>query len=402
MNDEDLLAAVVRRIDTGKVASEMVTTFRAGISGYQRLPEAVVQGQIAEIVLRNVEIFFASVVNGRAPSDDELEAFRQSAKARATEGMPLEDLLHAYRLGGRLGWQAIVDEAGPEEQGGLSFGADLLMQYVDRVTAAVTEAYLEERQHPVAEEERSLRDLLEALMETGPLDFRLQELAERLGFSLAEVYRPFAETVPGAPASRHSRIAATLRAGGVLALTEGNRIAGLLPPDRDELPAEDGTALVAVGEPTGRAELAEGLEEVRLLVDFGARLGRTGRIATEDLLPELLLARSPRLASLLEQRALGPLESYAERRSSGLVETLEAFLDADLDRRAAAERLHVHPNTLDYRLRRISELTGLDLAKVDDLVLFALATRTRATAARPPARAGAEAANLSSTTMLAP
>ena len=401
MNDQDVLATVVRRIDTGKVASEMVATFRAGISGYQRLPEGVVQGQIAEIVLRNVEIFFASVVNGRAPSDDELAAFRQSAQARATEGMPLEDLLHAYRLGGRLGWQAIVDEATPEEQGALSFGADLLMQYVDRVTAAVTEAYLDERQAPVSEEERSLRELLEALMETGPLDYQLQELAERVGFPLAEVYRPFAETVPGAPARRHSRIAATLRTRGVLALTEANRIAGLLPPDRDEVPPEDETALVAVGEPTGRAELGEGLEEVRLLVDFGSRLGRTGRIATEDLLPELLLARSPRLASLLEQRALAPLEEYAERRSSDLVETLEAFLAADLDRRAAAERLHVHPNTLDYRLRRIDELTGLDLGRVDDLVLCALASRARASA-RPPATGQAEAADLSPATTAAP
>lgn len=399
MNEHDALAVVVRRIDTGQVADDMVATFRAGISGYQRLPETVVTGQIAEIVLRNVEIFFSSVIDGRPPSDGELAGFRDSAKARATEGMPLEDLLHAYRLGGRLGWQAIVDEASPEEQGALKSGADLLMAYVDRVTAAVTEAYLEERQHLVSEEERSLRDLLEAVMETGPIDFRLQELAERVGFPLADSYRPFAQAVRDAPARNHSQIAAKLRARGILALTEGHRVTGLLPPAVDEV-EPDREGLVAVGEATGRAELAEGLEEVRLLVDFGSRLGRTGRIAPQDLLPELLLARSPRLAALLERRALGPLEDYAEPRSPDLVETLMAFLAVDCDRRSAAKLLQVHPNTLDYRLGRIGELTGLDLGCVDDLVLLALAARARAVAARPPAAPDADDASLSQATSI--
>jgi DNA-binding PucR family transcriptional regulator len=39
----------------------------------------------------------------------------------------------------------------------------------------------------------------------------------------------------------------------------------------------------------------------------------------------------------------------------------------DRDRRAAAHALHVHPNTVDYRLRRISELTGLSAHRTEDL-----------------------------------
>ena len=99
-----------------------------------------------------------------------------------------------------------------------------------------------------------------------------------------------------------------------------------------------------------------------------------------------VLARSPRLAELARQRALGPLEEYAERRGSDLIDTLEVFLDADLDRRRAAERLHVHPNTLDYRLRRVAELTGLDLSRAGDLTLAALALKQRAMTAPPEGR----------------
>jgi DNA-binding PucR family transcriptional regulator len=102
-----------------------------------------------------------------------------------------------------------------------------------------------------------------------------------------------------------------------------------------------------------------------------------GVLAVNEHVPELLLARSPQLGRTVERRALGPLEDYAERRSADLLDTLETFMAADLDRRAAAELLHVHPNTLDYRLKRIEELTGLAVSRPDDLALLALALKHR-------------------------
>jgi DNA-binding PucR family transcriptional regulator len=101
----------------------------------------------------------------------------------------------------------------------------------------------------------------------------------------------------------------------------------------------------------------------------------TGTVSVRDFLPELLLARSPQLGATIERRALGPLRDYSERRSADLLETLEVFMEAGLDRRTAAERLHVHPNTLDYRLRRVEELTGLAMSRPDDLALIALALK---------------------------
>src|SRR5581483_7458976 len=117
------------------VAERMVATFRGQIAGYQRLPEPVVLGQIFEVSRRNVELFFRSVMEGRDVSEDDLSPFKESAKDRAAEGMPLEDLLHAYRLGGRLAWEAITAAARPAEQQALLIGADLVMGYVDRVSA---------------------------------------------------------------------------------------------------------------------------------------------------------------------------------------------------------------------------------------------------------------------------
>lgn len=378
-SDQDLLADVVRRLDPAEVADRMVARFRSGIAGYRRLPEPVVAGQIMEISRQNVELFFRSVLEGRGPTDEDLKPFCESAKDRAGEGMPLEDLLHAYRLGGRIGWQAVTQAAREEERGALLLGAERLMDYVDRVSSVVAQAYLDERQHLVSEEERRLRDLFDAVVAGTAMGPGLRELAEQLGFPLGKEYRPFAETVPGAGAYEHAQLAASLRGRGVLALTEGDRVSGLAPPNGGAhgwLGPEG--ALLAIGDPTARPDLADALEEVRLLVDLGRRLGRTGELRPEGFLTELLLARSPRLAALVRDRALGPLEDGSGRRGADLLETLQTFLDCELDRRRAAERLHVHPNTLDYRLRRVEEQTGLDPGRPEDLMLMALALKQRA------------------------
>jgi DNA-binding PucR family transcriptional regulator len=48
------------------------------------------------------------------------------------------------------------------------------------------------------------------------------------------------------------------------------------------------------------------------------------------------------------------------------VATLTAWLDAFGDIAAAAAAVHVHPNTLRYRLRRLAEVAGIDLDNADD------------------------------------
>jgi DNA-binding PucR family transcriptional regulator len=94
-------------------------------------------------------------------------------------------------------------------------------------------------------------------------------------------------------------------------------------------------------------------------------------------LPEQLLASSPQVAERLREAVLGPLEDYAPRGRADLLGTLETFVACDRDRRRAAARLQVHPNTLDYRLRRIQGLTGLNLGSSSDLVLVCLALMQR-------------------------
>jgi PucR-like helix-turn-helix protein len=377
MRAQQTLADIVRRVDTADVALRMVEVFRTEIAAYRRLPESALDGQVVEISRRNVDAFFNSLVEGRALEEDEVEAFRTSARNRASEGLPLADLLHAYRLGGRTAWEALVEAAEPEEQAALLPGVARLLEHVDRVSAAVTETYYDWSRRLASEDERQVRDLFDALTGEGPLEGPMLGLAETQGMPVADEYAPFVLALPGAEMHVHAQHAAGLRRrGGALAVTEGDRIVGLLAKrERDPAAGSESRVLCAVGEPAPRGELRSALLDLRALLDLGLRRRLTGRIELDDHLPELLLAGSPRIAERLRRRALARLEDYAARSRANLLETLDTFVACDLDRRRAAKRLHVHPNTLDYRLRRVEELTGLRLSRVSDMVLICLALK---------------------------
>ena len=65
----------------------------------------------------------------------------------------------------------------------------------------------------------------------------------------------------------------------------------------------------------------------------------------------------------------------ADRRGQPLRRTLAAWFANDGHAQATAQALHIHRNTLDYRLRRISEATGLDLDNIDDRLLLYIAVQ---------------------------
>jgi DNA-binding PucR family transcriptional regulator len=74
-------------------------------------------------------------------------------------------------------------------------------------------------------------------------------------------------------------------------------------------------------------------------------------------------------------RILAPLFDYDRRHQSELVRTVGTFLDCGGSWNICAERLHVHVNTVRYRIRRIEELTGRDLSTMADRVDLFLALR---------------------------
>lgn len=138
-----------------------------------------------------------------------------------------------------------------------------------------------------------------------------------------------------------------------------------------------GWAALGTGSPAvGAAELRRSLDEARHAHRI-AHLGTsTVRTATDGDLSSymLLLASVPDdVRRLYRERLIGVLERYDAEHRSDLVGTLTAFLDASGSWHRCAEQLHVHVNTLRYRLQRVEQLTGHSLATLRDRVDFCLA-----------------------------
>src|SRR5580704_11794576 len=106
---------------------------------------------------------------------------------------------------------------------------------------------------------------------------------------------------------------------------------------------------------------AEAERTVRVLRDTSP-CGRAARL--DDVYLETVLDRLGEVLENDDDRSYGPiarLTSYDAENGTELTASLRAYLDAFGDVGRAAADVHVHPNTFRYRLRRICEVSGLDL-----------------------------------------
>ncbi|WP_157253542.1 PucR family transcriptional regulator [Nonomuraea typhae] len=131
---------------------------------------------------------------------------------------------------------------------------------------------------------------------------------------------------------------------------------------------------------TGPAALSGLIEEARHARALAALSGERVSVITGDDVSShrtLLAAIPPDLRRSFRTRLLGALEAYDAANQTDLLETLQAFLEESGNWTATAERLHVHVNTLRYRIKRVEELTGRSLNSWDERVDFMLAVRMR-------------------------
>jgi hypothetical protein len=393
--------ALYRRVErqVPRLARRMIDTFVEEIPLYGLLPREQLEGEILAITEANLRLFFTTLRESRRLTGEELAEVRTSAARRAEERVPLDAVLSAYHVGGRIGWQALVDGATEEETSALIAAANRVLTYVQQVSAAVAAAYLEEQQTIYGEERDARRGLASALLSGEPAE----ALAARLGAPVAPAYVVVAlrlgahadesdKGVGGAVAARRK----VRRVQDALDGWAGEHVLGLLEPaggsvllastveDVDERTARlpelvrllqraAGADVVAGAAPAvGSADIPRAAIQAHDVVRLAGRLGRPpGGYVLRDVLLEYQLTRpsdaQPELAHLLD-----PLD-----RNPDLPHTLAAYLGHDLDRRSTASALHVHPNTLDYRLRRIVELTGLDPSTSRGLQLLGAALAAR-------------------------
>jgi hypothetical protein len=376
----------------------VVDRLRAELAVYAELPHEEVAGDIADVVQHNLRLF-ADVLERRGQVEDDRFALqRDSAAQRAEEGVPLDAILSAYHLGTEMSWNEITAGVGPADLADLREMLSHMLAFQRRLVSEVTAAYLETRQVLDVQQHHDRHSLMSALLAGDPPGHpsgtRPAPLYVVITLTLG---RHPDESRPGprarvAARRKIRRVQSTFdRFAGEPALTALDGFGGtaLLPvgsppvwEDLCGLVARTArsadvsiTAAAAVAEPAGvPAAVAQNTEIVELV----ARTGRPpGLYRLSDVLLDYQLSR-PGEALIALACLLRPLESKPE-----LLQTLETYLREDLDRRLTAAALHVHPNTVDYRVRRITQLIGLSPARAADLPRINAALVARRST-RPP------------------
>ncbi|HTJ36104.1 MAG TPA: helix-turn-helix domain-containing protein [Dactylosporangium sp.] len=329
---------------------ELVAAARDASPEVARLPAEESRRHVALLLAAGLAAF-------RQPADDAsfAEAERLGAD-RAAQGVPIAALLGGVRAARTRLLEIAVDRgraAGIADEVLLSAALDF-DRYVSALERHVVDGH-HAAQRCLARGRRDQRDaVLRALLLPGAPPASPDEVAAA-GLREHMAYRcmVFDVTDPGRADALEARLAAC---GGVFGTVEG-RLAGLVAREPSRV---DPAVLVVAGPPLPLERAAAGYRLCVAALAGAARFGRPGRHAALDLAAEAALTAQPELAGLLAGALLGALDP-ADAFHRELAATALAYLDHGqrLDRTAAA--LHVHPNTVRYRLRALQERTALPL-----------------------------------------
>jgi putative transposase len=132
-------------------------------------------------------------------------------------------------------------------------------------------------------------------------------------------------------------------------------------------PSTDDALVVGIGPFVRLDRITGSFRTASRVCDVAGRLGRRGVHGIEDLTWRLAAAEDAEVSRFLAERYLDPLRAEGEF-GAVLEETLRTYLENGLSVTRSAAALVTHTNTLRYRLRRFTELTGRSLESPDVLV----------------------------------
>lgn len=332
--------------------------------------EPVPAAELRRSVEENLRFLVAAL---GSPDDVDMGTPVATGQRRARAAMPLPEVLRAYRLVFSTLWDALLDHVrasgDPALATALFAAASRLWQLADEHAVAVTEGYRATTAEMLVRDQRRRSALVEALfLGTGGTG-SCWEAASLLGLPpdsgfvvvAAETAGLAEESLPDVDRSLSERGLAS--AWRLMPALQVGIVA--LPADRAQelvdLLAAMGAARIGVSPRyQSVAETPRSLQLARAAIAVQPP-GRPGVHVFSTSPLAALMACDPAAAQRLSVDVLGGVLALPSEDRDVLLETLHAYLDHHASAELAGRVLHCHPNTVRYRLRRLTEVTGRSL-----------------------------------------
>lgn len=369
-------------------ATELLEASLAQVPGAEKLPPGHFATDVTPAIVAVAGCVLSAIDEQRGLDADEVAALIVPVIERqAEERIPLRISLRAFFGGARRMWEQLRDEARPEDLDDVLDFLGLLLDLFEQVNISMAETHAAVAQSLFSAEREARRDLSSALLEGKSAD----EHAIRAGIQLEDVYDLLSIRVPAstrednAVTQRRMRIAREMLddLSGMSPLYTFDGVTGhVLLPSNAEAGDSPRYARVAT-------QLTSSLELPVVVIELHdvPRADLPGAVAYIDELAEVArLLSKPAGAYILDDlmlehqltrpgpsrdRLVGRLDPLLEHPH--LLEALRAHIRYGGDRKRAADAIHLHPNSLSYRLRRVAELTGYDTSTPDGSRLLAAA-----------------------------
>jgi PucR C-terminal helix-turn-helix domain len=310
---------------------------------------------------------------GREPGRD---VYVGLGRGELREGRTLDALQSAYRVGARVAWRRVSAAArrhgADAEQLGLL--AEAIFAYIDELSADSVEGYAQAQRELEGERQRRRRELLALLLRDPPADeAEVRAGAEAAGWRLARAAATLAVREDGL-----ARVARRLPADALLGSIDGLGCA-VVPGARARAEIERATVglRAAAGPVAPRSELGASwsLAAAALRALESGALRTNELVWAQDHIPDLLMFESGALGERLAERRLAPLAELTPAARARMEETALAYVQHGGNAAAMARALHVHPQTIRYRLGPLRELFGDALTDPDGRFELELALR---------------------------
>lgn len=351
--------------ETERLSDAAAAAIFAELDGYRQVPREAIQRSMRANVQRAV----STLRTGRPPA----AATRAEAAAitleRAEQGVPIDDIMRAYRLSLRLIHERFLELA---TGAGIAPAvildcSNLLWEVGDWFIASAASVFRDHQLELTVRKSLRRTELLRDVLGGMLTKAELQAAATALEIDGSQEFRVFC--VPDADAVDALTLAVT-HPGGVAEIA--GRLFGL---------AVEGSALripgvaVAVGPPRVLTSLQESTRIAsriaELILDDAPGLYGVG-----DFPWTLAAHAEPEVLASLRRTYVAPLESRGPFGAS-LIASVREYLACDLNIATASQRLVVHPNTLRYRLAKYEDIVGAQLTTTRAIAELAMALDLR-------------------------